>query len=943
MKCQRSGDRLSTPADNSLMFEHTNSVQEVTSVQVQSRLLDSGDESELWLYLDQQCKVNSNCEQLYSAMCECVDDRSMIDELNGIEEFICYSRSMDERIEVSNQVIVEKFDSAASACMSGVTGRIERVKSASNVGVTGFNGSISASESVGVNQDGKKEYFVPSMPPTLALLCAHAYASEGAAVLHRTGGVVLRLSDDELAEFLNSLQQYEVIKRLVVNQRTYEVAPADYPVSETVVGETAHHSAVHYFNSKVNVSDGTERVLTMLLSGLSFNDWYTAIKNGSIKGLPPDATIHIFNRFAHQHGKTPDVIRLALPKMASNQIGLMTPPAALTRIGERVEVDVFQFDLNDESVRSKTGKVTKLKTYGGALAIAICVDCYSGYGMGILLKSLGNAKGYLELFIQEYKLYGRSIEVLAADSGVVSQAMFNVLVPETERWLHSQKIRTERAEPHNHSRGVPTVERYGRSVKELERIARTYILLNDNRSRLGFTDRDIKRLYGEIALWAIIVINMKHCPHDHKVTKFQKFRDVIPNIQDIRILPIYCFLFIVRPATAQPNGEINQIFNQLALYVGPSSRVQGAVKAVYKIGKKLFLIHTSRFGPVTDGGGLNLHQRVQRSLGEFAGNNGSESSTRASDNNGRVSLLQDSDIDGSVQVDSLNQEISQDLSEDVPASDSNDMPSDETYINAEIDQVQQDGVETPGVSKSDEISTEIGIPESVQGDNVVPVEHAERNREPTRRGPGFDKNLRGKKVLAYMSIIQQIIDDEDVQEEVLDRILGDEQTEMAMFADWSQYDRIASGECMYFSLETLTYIQIGDTDMSYSESTRVSDEGYSESECGFRAVTEGVPRNMSAALIHPVWGAPTRVEHDKLVNTHSLVTVDSDIAKADIASGEADLVILFPVFEEKMRDGELVKQVRIVGDGRTQFHAGETYSATPSREELLILYHTCIP
>jgi hypothetical protein len=53
----------------------------------------------------------------------------------------------------------------------------------------------------------------------------------------------------------------------------------------------------------------------------------------------------------------------------------------------------------------------------------------------------------------------------------------------------------------------------------------------------------------------------------------------------------------------------------------------------------------------------------------------------------------------------------------------------------------------------------------------------------------------------------------------------------------------------------------------------------------------------------------------------------------------ADLVVLFPVYESKVKDGQIVYKVRLVGDGRTHYSAGKTYAATPSREELLIVLH----
>ena len=54
---------------------------------------------------------------------------------------------------------------------------------------------------------------------------------------------------------------------------------------------------------------------------------------------------------------------------------------------------------------------------------------------------------------------------------------------------------------------------------------------------------------------------------------------------------------------------------------------------------------------------------------------------------------------------------------------------------------------------------------------------------------------------------------------------------------------------------------------------------------------------------------------------------------------KADLMYLFPVYEEKIKDGVLVEKVRLVADGRTHTNPGETYSATPSREEFLIFMH----
>lgn len=76
-----------------------------------------------------------------------------------------------------------------------------------------------------------------------------------------------------------------------------------------------------------------------------------------------------------------------------------------------------------------------------------------------------------------------------------------------------------------------------------------------------------------------------------------------------------------------------------------------------------------------------------------------------------------------------------------------------------------------------------------------------------------------------------------------------------------------------------------------------------------------------------------------LINTKAIVKVDYEVAMDAIKNQGADLVVLFPVFEKMIRDGATVYKVRLVGDGRTHYNAGDCYSATPTREELLILFH----
>ena len=149
---------------------------------------------------------------------------------------------------------VEKFDTAASMNMSGVSERLvpgSIVELNGGVTINGFNGSKSSVTTVGVNQDKKREYFVRDMPDNLALLCAHMYASDGAAILFRDGGVVVKLSDSELSQFKEYIAEFHVFKRLKVVNRTYEIDNS-FVASAS---ECAHSStAANYFNTKVNVT-----------------------------------------------------------------------------------------------------------------------------------------------------------------------------------------------------------------------------------------------------------------------------------------------------------------------------------------------------------------------------------------------------------------------------------------------------------------------------------------------------------------------------------------------------------------------------------------------------------------------------------------------------------------------------------------------------------------
>jgi len=106
-------------------------------------------------------------------------------------------------------------------------------------------------------------------------------------------------------------------------------------------------------------------------------------------------------------------------------------------------------------------------------------------------------------------------------------------------------------------------------------------------------------------------------------------------------------------------------------------------------------------------------------------------------------------------------------------------------------------------------------------------------------------------------------------------------------------------------------------------------------ETAFRVVTG--PKSLDAGRKDPKWAIPLAVEISTLTEG-PLVIISSNTAKEAIRHG-ADLVNIFPVYEEKEKDGKTIYKVRLVGDGRMHKNAGTTYAETPSREEFRIFMH----
>ncbi len=574
----------------------------------------------------------------------------------------------------------QKFDSACSHCMSGDKTRIRQTnnQSQSTIRINGFNNSTSFVTHTGVNEYNKPEHYVQDMPEHLCLLCAYEFAREGAAILMESGGCVIRIQPEQMGEFLAYIKQFPTLLKLSVKNQTYEVDHT--PDTAALRAETVLTTAdlneeeileacavgTMFFNTRLNTSTVEQRILAYLISGLTLDNLKNYIKhNTATTGLHPSVTLAALNQFERDYGSSPEAFQMAQPNMIGNRPGFMSVPKPIVKVGDVVEADVMECDINDveeqpktsestgNSKKSKKGKknqppvvvqptipqelppvidlttpdpipsvnnrkkVAKLPSLGGGLYVFITIDRYSGYVHGQILKSLQSPEKYVEWIIQIYERDNHPIQSFIADVGVIPTSKLKITTSAVEQLLLRKKISQRISEAYNHMNGTPNVERTIRAIKELMVMALLYILHNPNFPYLGFTRKQIFKLWGELVQWAIVVINVKTHPRDPTQTRYSKYHGVAPNLQDIRLLPIFSVLSIQRH---QENAELQTQDNywQRALYVGPSLDVKGAIRAAVAINDQVHIFVTTQFKNVSNGGNnVNPYPHVERVLGSL--------------------------------------------------------------------------------------------------------------------------------------------------------------------------------------------------------------------------------------------------------------------------------------------------------------------------------------
>jgi hypothetical protein len=924
------------------------------------------------------------------------------------------------------KVVREILDSGASHSMSGDARRL-KAKEAVDIAIRGFNDSKSFANWKGLNSDGIMELYIPNMPEDLVLLCLHDYAKKGCVYLTEFGGKVLNLNptqQDALERYLASFPSVlnlEVQNGVYVVDRTvkdnYEPHRAAAAAEEAFWVGVSNRAGL-YFNGRVNYNTVSDRILGLMMSGLSFGAIRSALKHKSIGGVHPDITLESLVRYEKEHGRSPDVVQIALAHQIGNQKAFERQKEPLRRVGQRIELDAFSWDANDRATReskkqarqslskaereqeelldndensiySERKRVDKLKERGGADHVEIFMDCYSGKVFGKLRKPGSKAIDGVKECIATLQTLGVKIEKFAADSGYLTDSQYRVFTSEVVAYLLECNIEIERAEAYNHSIGTAFIENMVKLIKQLMRQAYRYVEMNVNIKKLAFKELDILKLWGEIFHWAVNVINLYPSPRVEGKTREEAFSGVQPNIQQTRLLPIFSTVLVWRgvPKRRQRKsgkGKEKELHYKdyydkpsyvYGLYVGFELTTPGNIRVAVKTDKGIRVISTSKYKGVSEGGAIDIAADVQRAADRMIMDSveiqiPADGSQEVKDAVVEEQYSNDGDelIDGAVRDERVS-EIGDSVITKVDGGDQETSLDSQRHQRQRYLKTTSDDWETEGTEGTDEVMDQIELREE-RGKELAsrnkaifhdrseynPVNHPSRGERAMRRTSepmmglytsllrdGWVVHSRAQEVKEYEAMLANrdyIEAVEDIVDEVslknmhqvteameLRRNIAEamfahfKESGSGYFTDWSNFCNVESYFVDYLAE---CFVKIGEVPSDYE---------YKEID-GFRAVTENVPRSFSEALRSPIWGESARKELNDLLEK-AMIRIPADIALEGIAKG-CDCLILFPVFESKIRDGKQIYKVRLVADGRKHSTAGPTYSSTPSREEFLM-------
>ena len=417
-------------------------------------------------------------------------------------------------------------------------------------------------------------------------------------------------------------------------------------------------------------------------------------------------------------------------------------------------------------------------------------------------------------------------------------------------------------------------------------------------------------------------------------------------MRSIRLLPIFSVLYVLRRTVNENNS--NREFWQKGIYVGPSDKVPGAIRAAVVTRGQVKMVVTTVYKSVSDGGNLNIYPIAEHSILSL---DNSSPSDKSKDN-----------IQNEEKIDNL------DLIES-PSDVFDDIYDEEILENNAIENLPSEMQEETNIDKNNSSETHILGQNNNNNLKKKKKKRSKANKNKNKlKSVHFDPINDEKSTLEAIEMPNNNLNSNIITSKSKLRgasVLKDQEkfeaqkskwgtraerakkreegraaciatnsdlTEECNFVDWTRHEE--NKYYLSFSENLFIIIESNSIDIKFDDIGHSAGE-----EVSFRAVTENVPKSFTAALNHPEWGEPARAEFGTImVETRAVVEIDQAIAIAHIKNG-AEVLRMIAVYEEKIKEGKLVRKVRLVADGRHHHKHGATYSPTPSREELLILLH----
>jgi hypothetical protein len=922
--------------------------------------------------------------------------------------------------------------------MSGSSKRLRDLRLLTNAkSIIGFDNSSSIADTAGTNKDNKTTLFVPGMPENRDLLSANKYAEDGAVVLLRDEGYIVNMNEIELSSFKEQINNMDVTHKLKIENRTYLI---DYRLGECTSNETTSNNSTStspvglaaviggqqiiidydindddkdyiretekcnaymadlYKNGRVNYTTTDDLIMGMYIGGLTPMSLRKAIETGSIRGLHPLLTIAALNKFERDHGRSPDLLQLAIYDHQRHHQTYDKEIVKLTHCGQEVSTDNMFSDYNEGSIqedsngRAMSKQVRKLPTHGGAVYGSVAIDNYSGFTFGKLGKPETTSLELVTNILDVCETCKHPVQLLVADCGIVSDNRFRVLTSAVLQILTKRLVRYKKVMPgdRNHSIGGNFVENIIRYIKRKMRLAIIYIMSNPNIVHLTFTDEDLLKLWGEIFLWACLVINLGPSYCNPNITRWEAFTGKAPNIQTLRLLPIFSILLV-------HTGEVYEYGIYCGPhYLGPHVEVTpGAIRACVKSkGGKITIYTTQDYKCVSEGYKIDINPNIDRGLIEIMRNLALKPSDSPTDepyiessndqpqpvmeptsNEVRLATdeldLSDTEIANIDDVQTNNTVVSKNI---IPFKSRRLNQQVPEYVPAYIPAkglLLKDSVVTTNLVQNQSVSElRGGVEPSIEEVKVLLSLEDEcfftnkldtsliNNSIDQKVLTGYAKRRNNKKI-AKQKMLADSNADANINVYVPPQCKGmrNGKNSVSMMAyaeiDLDEWKSVAS-ECGYGDVSIAYQAHLARAEstseyyMSYddgsilqiSESTDYNNSTVmaaiaKDDILGFKAVTG--PRSFTLAKKDPKWAVPALLE-ESTITEGPMVLISKEVADAAIKAG-ANLLNIFPVYEEKEKEGKTVYKVRLVIDGSKHTNHGQTYAETPTRDEFRIFVH----